>query len=424
MGLGDDIVESLSRIRITEPTEVQSESIPVIFSGKDTIIRAKTGTGKTLAFLLPCIQKIKQKKEWKRPHMLVLAPTRELALQTSKVASDLIDRNRVVTVYGGSSMNVQIDALRNGADIVVGTPGRIIDLVDRGALKLDSIEYVVMDEADIMLDMGFIDDVEYILNKTPQKKQAIMLSATIPKEVLEMSKRHMRHPEFISVGSEEEITVSSIKHMYSIARGTQKFHMLLSYIERYKPQKCIIFLQTKRESEILHNFLVKQGIDAILMHGGLTQARRTRSLGKFRHGVRFLIATNVAARGLDIDDISDIINFDIPDTPNTYVHRVGRSARMGKDGRAFSIISKEQIGIVRDIEFEANIKMEKVFLDTKAYEHIPVSFHVDRHMEREPGMRTRRGGYGERGGFRDHRERHEGRSRRGGYRENKYGRRQ
>ncbi len=400
IGLNDEIVKSLTMMNIFEPTDVQLESIPKIFAGKDAIIRAKTGTGKTLAILLPLIQKLKENRGRGEPRLLILAPTRELALQISGVAMKLINRNRVITVYGGSSINIQIGALRSGVDIVIGTPGRTIDLIERKALVLNSIEYFIIDEADMMWDMGFIEDVEYILDATPTNKQIIILSATIPKEIIDLSKKRMINPEIISVGKNEEITVESIKHVYSIAAGVQKFHMLLAYIEKYNPDKAIIFMQTKRESDILHNFLVKQGLDAILMHGGLTQAKRIKALGKFRHSSRFLIATNVASRGLDIADISDIINFDIPDTSNIYVHRVGRTARMGKDGRAFSVITRSQIGIIRDIEYEANIRMERISLDIRAYEHIPVNFRLDRHRnidsqhgtERNHGTNNRRFG--------------------------------
>ncbi len=378
LGVSKGIADALRRINVVEPTDVQRESIPIILTGRDAVVRAKTGTGKTIAFLAPSIQLTSKHHEYKQPHILILAPTRELAVQISGVASKITDRRRVVTVYGGASINMQIDTLRRGADIVIGTPGRIIDLIERGALKLGTIEHLIIDEADIMLDMGFIEDMEYIMDRTPGEKQTVMLSATMPKDILEISKKKMRNHQIISVGDSDEITVKSIKHLYSIARGMQKFHMLLAYIDEYKPNKAIIFLQTKREADILHSFLLEQNHDAILLHGGLTQAKRSRSLSSFRQGGRFLIATNVASRGLDISDITDIINFDIPDSPYVYVHRVGRTARMGKNGRAFSIISNEQIGIVKDIEFEARIKMEKIFLDTKKYENIRVELRGGR----------------------------------------------
>lgn len=380
------MISVLRSTGILEPTDVQYQAIPKLLSGNDAVIRAKTGTGKTLAFLIPIIQIVKSGGNRHSPVFLVLAPTRELALQISNVATKLIDRKRIVTVYGGSSINMQIDYLRRGADIVIGTPGRIIDLMERGALKIDSINHLVIDEADVMMDMGFVEDVEYIIDRTPPNKQTVILSATMPREIIEISKRYMRVPEIISVGDPEEVTVKSIEHIYSIANGTKKFYMLLAYIERYKPEKAIIFLQTKREADILHSFLLENKYDASLMHGGLTQARRGSALNRFKQGGRFLIATNVASRGLDISNVSDVINFDVPDSPSVYVHRVGRSARMGKNGRAFSIVAREQVGIIKDIEFEARVKFEKIFLETSPYEHIPVDLH--RHGRHSPNRRA------------------------------------
>ncbi len=402
LGVKPEIVEALRRLNITEPTDIQREAIPPMLKGRDVIARAKTGTGKTLAFLVPIVEKLQSLRKG-QAHVLVLAPTRELALQTAEQAEKLTGRSmNVVTVYGGASINVQMDRLDRGADIIVGTPGRVIDLMDRGVLNFDNVRYMVLDEADIMLDMGFIDDVEYILARTPETKQTMLCSATMPRRVIEISKRQMHDPQYISVGEEEDITVNTIKHLYSVAHGAMKFHMLLAYIEEYKPKKGIIFLQTQRGADLVHDFLRKQNIDVILMHGGQTQAMRERGLHRFKEGARFLIATNVASRGLDIKDVTDVINFDVPDSPYVYVHRVGRSARMGKDGRAFTIVSRDQIGAVDAIEHEANIKFEKVYLETKNYEHIRVfSEHSSsgRRDDRRGGFRGgERGHYGQRRG--------------------------
>ena len=392
-----ELVAALKRLNITEPTDVQREAIPLMQKGRDVIARAKTGTGKTLAFLIPILEKLDALPRGKA-HVLVIAPTRELALQTAETAEKLVGRKfGVVTVYGGASINVQMDKLDRGAEIVVGTPGRIIDLMDRGALNFDDVRFLVLDEADIMLDMGFIDDIEYILARTPETKQTMLCSATMPRRIIDISKRHMHDAEYVSVGEEEDITVNSIKHLYSIAHGAMKFHMLLAYIDEYKPKKGIIFIQTQRGADLVYDFLRKQNIDAILMHGGQTQAMRERGLSRFKEGGRFLIATNVASRGLDIKDVTDVINFDVPDSPYVYVHRVGRSARMGKDGRAFTIVSRDQLGAVDAIEHEANIKLEKIFLETKNYEHIRVfSEHRDfgHRDDRRRGFGGGQGGQG------------------------------
>ncbi len=368
-----EIAAALKRLNITEPTDVQREAIPLMLSGTDVIVRAKTGTGKTLAFLVPIVQMLGSGTRAGEARVLILAPTRELALQTAETAMKLAGRSlNIVTVYGGASINAQIGKIDSGADIVVGTPGRIMDLMDRGALSFSAVRFMVIDEADIMLDMGFIDDVEYILASTPSKKQTMLCSATMPGRILSVSKKYMNNAKYISVGEEEDITVSTIRHMFSIAQGILKFHMLLSYINAYKPRKAIIFARTQHETNLIYDFLVRQKFDAILMHGGLTQAAREHALHRFKQNGQLLIATNIASRGLDISGITDIINFDVPDDPYVYVHRVGRSARMGKDGRAFTMVSREQMNIIEDIEIDANIRIEKIFLDTKEYEHIQV----------------------------------------------------
>jgi ATP-dependent RNA helicase DeaD len=411
MGLKQELVAALKRLNMVEATDVQELTIPIALHGKDVIVRAKTGTGKTCAFLIPVLQRIKASR---RPEALIIAPTRELALQIADVTLKIKGYGvNVAVVYGGASINVQVDALRRGANVVIGTPGRMIDLMERGALDLSGVNTVVLDEADTMLDMGFIEDIEYILSTTPSVRQTMILSATIPQRIQSISSKYMNNAEFISVGDEEEVTVNTIKHAYCVANGAAKFHTLLAYINDKRPGKAIVFLQTQREADVVYNFLHSQGISATLLHGGLTQARRERSLMDFRKHAQFLIATNVAARGLDIENITDVINFDVPDDPYVYVHRVGRSARMGKNGRAFTIIRFEQKNLISDIEYVANIKMERVFPDTTPYKDIRVDFGSryrerdrsgERHFDRNRGFsRGGRGDRGDRGDDRRHR---------------------
>ena len=387
MKLKPELVESLRRIGFISTTEVQELAIPAILRKKDVIVRAKTGTGKTAAFLVPILQTIPNGNE---ASAIVIVPTRELALQISSVAEKLGSplRYKTATVYGGASINVQTSMINRGANVIVGTPGRIIDLLERGTLRLDKIKYVILDEADTMLDMGFIEDIEYILSMTPISKQTMMFSATMPRAIVDIAMHHM-NPDYetITVGKEEEITVDTITHTYFFAKGRMKFAALLAYIKQYSPKKAIIFSRTKHAADIIHMVLVKEGYDAILMHGGLTQARRERSLGKFRTGARFLISTNVAARGLDIDDVTDIINFDAPDSPYNYVHRVGRSARMGKEGRAFTMFGYDEKDLVRAIEYEANVRMSQINLDIAKYQNAEVLNHLG-----EGRMRAREGG--------------------------------
>ena len=220
---------------------------------------------------------------------------------------------------------------------MVGTPGRVKDLINRGVLRLDRVQYMVLDEADIMFDMGFIDDVEYIIGSVPKEKQLMLFSATITNDVARVAERFSHNNERITVGNEEEPVVNTIKHLYALVPFRFKFSGLLAYIKEYSPKKAIIFARTKFEANAINRVLLSQNYNAILMHGGLTQSAREKSLVSFRGGAQFLIATNVASRGLDIADVTDIINFGAPEDPRVYVHRVGRSARMGKEGRAMTI---------------------------------------------------------------------------------------
>ncbi len=367
MPLKPELLNALRAIGFTAATEVQEQAMPVVLSGKDVIVRAKTGTGKTGTFMIPIMQNM--------PHTnavsaLVVVPTRELALQVTSFAESIGRRLhiRTATVYGGASMNVQVSALRAGVDIVVGTPGRLIDLMDRGVLRLEHVKFVVLDEADRMLDMGFIEDVDYILAKTPAHRQTMLFSATMPGAIVTIARHHMKNDfATLSIGGEETLIVETIAHGYTFASGRMKFAALLAYIDQVSPKKCIIFLNTQREAELVHSVLMEKGFNAILMHGGLTQARREHSLHSFKEGARFLIATNIAARGLDIENVTDIINFDAPDTSENYVHRVGRSARMGKAGRAFTILTRDERWLLNAIQNGMNIRMEELRLNLDKY---------------------------------------------------------
>lgn len=366
MNLKPELLSALKKVNFSEPTDVQKEAIPVVLSGKDVVVRAKTGTGKTGAFLIPITQLVQRNEN---NAVLIITPTRELALQVANMAEGIAGEAGlgIATVYGGASMNVQIRSLRSGVNIVVGTPGRLIDLMKQGELKTDRFRILVLDEADTMFDMGFIDDITYIMSRLPKNKQMLLFSATMPKPIVHIAQGYMRDPVYLSVGKEEEVTVSTITHYYVISGGREKFSILLAYISEYKPTKAIIFTETQRAADTLYELLKKNNFDATLMHGGLSQARREYSLSDFRKGTQFLIATNVAARGLDITDVSDIINFDTSEDPAVYVHRVGRSARMGTEGRAFSIFSPRDRYMVGEIEHSANIKMNKLELNLEPY---------------------------------------------------------
>ncbi len=418
MNLKPAVVEALNRMNFTTATEVQELTIPAAMQGKDLIVRAKTGTGKTCAFLVPIMQR---NIESRQPEVLIMAPTRELAVQIYEVAVKLrhARRDSVAVVYGGASINMQTQALSRSPDLIIGTPGRITDLFKRGALRLDGIRFLVLDEADTMFDMGFINAIEFILAKTPRTRQTLLFSATMPKRIMNIARQHMNAPEHISVGSEEEPVVEKISHFYAASDRELKFATLLAYIGRHNPRKAIIFVRTQHEASMIHDTLADQGIAAMLMHGGLSQARRERSLKEFADRGRFLVATNIAARGIDIKGISDIINFDAPDDPNVYVHRVGRSARMDADGRAFTIVSHDERRLIRIIEHENNVNMEQLNLETAQYAHIR-AFRHRRSLNREV-----QGGHHGSHRPREEHEHHNGERNRGGYRhgDNSYGRR-
>ncbi len=406
MNLRPELLSALKKINFEKPTEVQERAIPEVLSGKDVVVRSKTGSGKTGAFLIPIVQNLGREDYLSA---IVIVPTRELALQVTTVAKQLSSDAglRVATVYGGASIERQIHEIRRGVNIVIGTPGRLIDLIKRNELHLDRIKFLVLDEADIMLDMGFIDDITYIISKTSQNRQTMLFSATMPKEVVEIANKYMKNPLHLKIG-EEEVVVSTITHYYAISDRSSKLATLLAYINEFKPQKAIIFSQTQRGAEMIYSVLKKNNFDAVLMHGGLSQSRREYSLSDFRKGTQFLIATNVAARGLDIRDVSDVINFDASEDPAVYVHRVGRSARMGANGRAFTIFIAKEKYLVWEIENMAKIKMEKIELDVEKYRTSAEPSPEDLHRRSQYGggfghRFSNRGGHGRSHGGNGHR---------------------
>ncbi len=416
LAIDEWLLENMKKIGFETPTEVQEKSIPKILEGHDIVVRAKTGTGKTGAYMIPTLQMIKGKGNGIR--MLIVLPTRELSLQVYHFGRQLTRGTsiRVGIVYGGVSINPQIDRLREGVEVLVGTPGRLLDLMERGELDLSKVEFLVLDEADIMLDMGFIDDIETIISKTNRAiRKMLLFSATMPNEIVKIADKHMKNKVRLSVGSEEEITAEHIKHLYCVASSSFKFSTLLAYMKKYKPKKTIIFTATQGRTENIYSVLKAVGYKPLLLHGGLTQAKREHQIGEFRaERGDILIATNVAARGIDIKEITDIINFDAPDDPKIYVHRVGRSARMGSEGRAFTIFEYSQIHMVGVIERIAGVRLEKVRLETKEFDNLEFGRMIRERRETEDRLPRFAGrGHGDRshGGER----RGFGGGRRGGY---------
>lgn len=361
-----ELLDSLNKMRFFEPTEVQEKAIPIILQGKDIVVRSRTGSGKTGAFLIPIINKCNRENY---VTSLIITPTRELALQIFDVTQQMGTSSGIkpVVVYGGVSIENQIKKIRNRANMVIGTPGRIIDLMKRKVLSFDHVKFLVLDEADTMLDLGFIEDIEYIISQTSASRQNMLFSATIPDRILSLANTFMDSPEYVKIGNDNEITVSSISNNYTVCENGNKVSTLLAYLNEYNPRKAIIFTEQKRSASTLSDILGQYNHYATVMHGDLTQAQREKALSRFRNGAKLLIATNVAARGLDISDISHIINFDAPSEPNMYLHRVGRSARMGKDGNALTIVEHNEVEIIQNIENSLDIRMNPIKVDENSF---------------------------------------------------------
>ncbi len=390
LGLGDRRLEILSQIGYEKPTPVQAGLIPLALQGHDLIGQARTGTGKTAAFGIPIIEQLEADQKdtngdgkaasRRRPQAIILVPTRELCLQVhhemQRICGDLMAGKeeepaedggrkrgrqadtllRSVAVYGGKSIRWQINRLADGADIVVGTPGRIIDHLNRGTLRVDKIRFVVLDEADRMLDIGFRPDIERILRRLPEERQMLLLSATLPQPILEISKRYMHQPKLVNFSS-SSLAVDTIDQFYFTVRADQKVDLLIKLLKREEPRQAIIFCRTKLGTERLYRKLLKteEFSHARAIHGDMSQPNRDKVMASFRAGkTRILVATDVVGRGIDVSHVSHIINFDIPELSDDYVHRVGRTGRMGRDGVAYSLVTPLQRSELVQIERRIN----------------------------------------------------------------------
>jgi ATP-dependent RNA helicase DeaD len=354
--LKSSLLTALRHAKYSEPTPIQAELIPHALEGRDVIGQAQTGTGKTAAFLLPFLNGWTE-DEGPGPQALVMCPTRELAVQVNEEARKLSPSPecRCVPIYGGTRINAQLTALRKGAHIVVGTPGRVIDHLQRGTLRLDKVRYVVLDEADRMLDIGFRPDIERILRRCPTQRQTFLLSATVPPPVMRLSQRYMKDPVNINL-SPEQPTVERITQSFYTVDEEKKFDLLLRVLVKERPRQCIIFTARKRTADKLYTRLSRKlpGL-AEAMHGDLQQSQRERIMADFRKAkVVILVATDVVGRGIDVTGISHIINYDLPDDIENYVHRIGRTGRIGRDGRAISFVTPEQGQLLTDIEVQIN----------------------------------------------------------------------
>ncbi len=356
--LSHEVERAIADLGFEEPTPIQALAIPVIRSGKDVIGQAHTGTGKTAAYGIPLLEGID-------PHTrtiqaLVLCPTRELAIQVSEELTKLAKYRRGITilpVYGGQSMDRQLSVLARGVQVVIATPGRLLDHIRRRSISLDGVKYVVLDEGDVMLDMGFIEDIEAILARTPRGRQTVLFSATVPDTIHDLSRRYMRDPKLIRV-VHERLTVPGIEQRYYRVNEQEKLDVLADLLEEFDPKLSLVFCNTKRRTDALARRLRARGYPAEKLNGDMTQGQRERVMARFRRGeIGVLVATDVAARGIDVEGIDAVFNYDVPNDPEYYVHRIGRTARMGREGRSFTLVTGMDAGKIRDIQRYAKITM-------------------------------------------------------------------
>lgn len=360
LGVAPDIRRAIEEMGYENPMPVQEEVIPYLLAEtSDVIALAQTGTGKTAAFGLPVLQNVNTKENV--PQVLILCPTRELCLQIAGDLADYskyIDHLRVLPVYGGSSIDSQIKALKRGVQIIVATPGRLIDLINRKTVDLDNIRYVVLDEADEMLNMGFTESIDEILSKVPETRTMLLFSATMPKEIAKITRKYMNSPKEITIGRKNEGS-NNVKHVYYMVHAKDKYLALKRVADYYPNIYGIIFCRTRRETQEIADKLMQDGYNADSLHGDLSQAQRDYVMQKFRqHSIQLLVATDVAARGLDVDSLTHVINYGLPDDIESYTHRSGRTGRAGKTGISIAIIHVKEKGKVREIEKIINKKFE------------------------------------------------------------------
>jgi ATP-dependent RNA helicase DeaD len=360
LGLSQATLKAVLTMGFEEATPIQAETIPLSLENKDLIGQAQTGTGKTAAFGIPLVEKIDVSKE--AIQGIIIAPTRELAIQVSeelyKIGSG--KRVRVLPIYGGQDISRQIRSLKKAPHIIVGTPGRVLDHINRKTMRLDTVNTVILDEADEMLNMGFIEDIESILSSTPSERQTLLFSATMPGPIQRMAEKFMKDPQIVRVKT-KELTMPLIEQYYLEVQERNKFDVLTRLLDIQSPELAIVFGRTKRRVDELSEALTLRGYTAEGIHGDLSQAKRLQVLRKFKEGtIDVLVATDVAARGLDISGVTHVYNFDIPQDPESYVHRIGRTGRAGKSGMALTFITPREKSYLAVVERTTKRKMEKM----------------------------------------------------------------
>ncbi|WP_257158702.1 DEAD/DEAH box helicase [Corynebacterium cystitidis] len=365
LGLPEKVLAAVKKVGFEQPSAIQAETIPLLMEGRDVVGLAQTGTGKTAAFALPVLSQIDPKERY--PQALVLAPTRELALQVSdsfQSFADHLGKIQVLPIYGGQAYGVQLAGLRRGAHIIVGTPGRVIDHLEKGTLDISNLRFLVLDEADEMLNMGFQEDVERILEDTPEEKQVALFSATMPNGIRRISKQYLSNPAEVTVKSETR-TNTNITQRYLFTAHRNKLDAITRILEVIEFEAMIVFVRTKHETEELAEKLRARGFSAAAINGDIAQQQRERTVDQLRDGrLDILVATDVAARGLDVERISHVFNYDIPNDTESYVHRIGRTGRAGRTGEAILFVTPRERRMLRSIERVTNAKIEEMELPT------------------------------------------------------------
>ena len=351
MGLSEEIQKAVRHMGFEEASPIQAKAIPAMISGIDLIGQAQTGTGKTAAFGIPLLEKVDPKL--KKLQAIVLCPTRELAIQVADEIRNLsryMHGIKVLPIYGGQDIVKQIRSLKSGTQIVIGTPGRVMDHMRRKTMKLDFVHTVVLDEADEMLNMGFREDIEFVLSGVPEERQTVLFSATMPKPIMEITKKFQNNAKVIKV-TKKELTVPNIEQYYYDVKPKKKEEVLSRLLDIYSPRLSVVFCNTKKQVDLLVNALLGRGYFAAGLHGDMKQEQRDRVMQGFRTGkTEILVATDVAARGIDVDEVEAVFNYDLPQDDEYYVHRIGRTGRAGREGRAFSFVSGKEVYKLKEIQ--------------------------------------------------------------------------
>src|SRR5688572_11659509 len=360
LGLSPELLKAIDKLGFEQAAPIQAESIPILMQGRDVVGQSQTGSGKTAAFSVPAIEKVDPAN--RATQVLILCPTRELAVQVSEEVHKLAAFKRgihVLPIYGGQSYERQLFGLKQGAHIVIGTPGRVMDHMRRATLRLDSVKMVILDEVDVMLNMGFRDDIELILQSTPKERQTVFFSATIPRPIQDLIKKYAREPRSVRI-EQKALTVPTVEQVYYEVDRRYKIELLTRLIDIHDLKLGIIFCNTKRMVDDLVDHLNAQGYSADRLHGDMTQGLRDRVMNKFRKsGLEFLVATDVAARGIDVEDVQVVFNYDLPYDVEDYVHRIGRTGRAGRSGRAVSFVAGRELFQINNIERYTRTRIQR-----------------------------------------------------------------